>query len=125
MSELTTYSSLYIDNVNESISFFTKYLNYIFSENLKISTTEEWWILKKGEKEQSGLILIKTDQHHQNTLILSTHDSILEYCKLKEFGIRDLSKPSYTALGLGFSFQDPSGNKIMILEERSYNDLEI
>ena len=125
MSKLTTYSSLYIECEETSLSFYTEFLKFTHFLSLKLDDKEEWWVLKMDNKENIGLILIKTKpkKRCRSTLILSSQDSILTYCKLKEVGVKDLSEPSYSALGLSFNFSDPSGNRIMVLEERLYNDL--
>ena len=125
MSELTTYSSLYIDCEETSISFYTEHLKFKHFLSLRIDDKEEWWVLKKDNKESIGLILIKTKpkKRCRSSLILSAEDSMLTYCKLKEVGLKDLSEPIYSPLGLSFSFSDPSGNRIMVLEERLYNEL--
>lgn len=127
MSKVTMYSSLYIIDEKESIRFFTKFLNFSLIKNLSISIDEDWWVLVTNEQEKRGLILIKASHqnHNKSTLILNTQDGILAYCKLKDMGIKDSSEPIYSALGLSFNFYDPSGNQIIILEERIYNDLEI
>ncbi|SFG80358.1 VOC family protein [Pedobacter insulae] len=127
MSNVIRYASVYIQNETESISFYTQYLKFTFCENVKLGVDEEWWILRKDERAETGIILIKlsTKALSKSTLILHTHDCILAYCRLREAGATELSTPLYSSLGLSFSFYDPNGNKIMLLEERKYNDLEI
>lgn len=121
------YTCLYMESEQDSIKFYTHLLKFRVQENMKFNNDEEWWTLKRDEHEQLGLILIKTvgQDHHKNTLLIHTQDCILEYCSIRKIAVKDLSPPIYSAWGLSFSFYDPSGNKIVFLEERKYTDLEI
>ncbi len=127
MNNVIKYASIYIDSEEDAIPFYTNYLNWTVYENVKLSRDEEWWILKNDEQDKLGLILIKMQPkvHHKSTLIINTPDCVLAYCMLKERDIDDLREPSYSSIGLSISFSDPSGNTIMLLEERKYNELEI
>ncbi len=119
------YASVYIDCEKASVPFYTQYLNLTLHEHVKLSADEEWWVLRETEKEKTGLILIKAKSGHKGTLVLNTSDCILAYCRLKEMGIKDLSKPLYSSIGLLINFSDPSGNTVMFLEERNYSELAI
>lgn len=125
MAKIIKYTSVYIDNIQDALNFYTNTLKFILIENFKISADEEWWILKRNNLEEIGLILIKAKVFSNSTLIVNTDDCLLEYCELKEMSIKNLSEPFYSTLGLSVNFADPSGNKIMLIEERKYNDLEI
>lgn len=121
------YACVNIVCEKESIKFYTQFLKFNLYENVKQSIDEEWWILRKDKQEKTGLILIKKnhENHHKSTVIIPADDCILEYCKLRENEVKELSEPSYSSLGMSINFLDPSGNKIMLLEERKYSDLEI
>ncbi len=118
------YACIYTDCEKTSISFYTQLLGYVLQEDVNFGTEEHWWILRKVDQAEAGLILIKiiSNNHNKNTLIINVHDCILEYCKVKEIQVKGLSEPSYSSLGLSFNFYDPSGNKVVVLEERKYND---
>jgi predicted enzyme related to lactoylglutathione lyase len=127
MSKAIMYACVYTDCEKTSILFYTELLGYVLQEDVNFGTEEHWWILRRVGQGDNGLILIKitTDNHHKNTLIINVHDCILEYCKIKEIHIKNISEPSYSPLGLSFNFYDPSGNKVVVLEERKYNDKNI
>ncbi len=120
------YPSVYIKCEIKSITFYTAYLNFKLYENVKLNNNEEWWILRNNEMEKIGLILIKRNPKklQQSTLVLNIGDCIFEYCKLKRAKVKKLSKPLYSSIGLSLNLIDPSGNKIMLLEERKYLPLE-
>ena len=120
------YPSVYIKCETKSITFYTEQLNFRLYENIKLNNNEEWWILRKNEIEKIGLILIKRNPKklQQSTLVLNIEDCIFEYCKLKRAKVKKLSKPLYSSIGLSLNFIDPSGNKIMFLEERKYLPFE-
>lgn len=120
------YPSVYIKCETKSIIFYTEHLNFRLHENIKLNNNEEWWILRKNEIEKIGLILIKRNPKklQQSTLVLNIEDCIFEYCKLKRAKVKKLSKPFYSSIGLSLNFIDPSGNKIMFLEERKYLPFE-
>ncbi len=124
MSKANMYTCIYTDCEKTSISFYTQLLGYVLAEDLDFGTDEHWWILRRIDQRENGLILIKltSDDHHKNTLILNVQDCIREYCRIKEVHSKDISEPSYSSLGLSFNFYDPSGNKVVVLEERKYND---
>ncbi|WP_169306891.1 VOC family protein [Pedobacter polaris] len=121
------YASLYIDDKKESISFYTQHLDFTVFKNVMFGDYEQWWILKKKEQQEISLILIWNEEENpdRSTLILNTNDCILEYCRLKDNGFRQLSTPLYSTLGMSFYFYDPAGNKIVVIEERAYNDPQI
>lgn len=127
MGKEIKYASLYIDLKEDSLSFYKQYLDFNVFKDVSVGDDERWWVLKKEEGEEIGLILIQSDgnNHENNTLIINTHDCILEYCKLRDNGLGNLSTPLYSTLGLSFNFYDPSGNKIVVLEERKYEELKI
>ena len=124
MSKTITYASLYVGIKEESISFYSKYLGFTVYKKVQLGDEEHWLILRKEEQDKTGLILIRAEEEKPNcsTLILTSNDCIMEYCKLKDSGLNNLSTPLYSTLGLSFFCYDPSGNKIVILEERKYDD---
>lgn len=127
MSKVIKYASVHINNEKESIPFYVESLKFSVLENVKIDDNEEWWILKKNDSVNTGLVLIKNTSiiSYQSTLIIHTDDCVFEYCNLKANGLKEISEPSYSPLGISINFLDPSGNKIMLLEERIYKDIEI
>ena len=127
MSKAILYTCIYTDCEKTSIAFYTQLLGYVLQENISFGADEHWWILRKVGYGETGLILIKVTSNNPNksTLIINVHDCILEYCKVKEIHIKGLSEPSYSPLGLSFNFFDPSGNRVVVLEERKYNEKNI
>ncbi|TCC90092.1 hypothetical protein EZ428_12445 [Pedobacter frigiditerrae] len=126
MSKEIKYVAVDVDKKQESILFYRKYLNFELHSTVQITVNEEWSFLNNCEGVPLGLILIKKKDGDRQpcTLILNAQDCLFEYCKLKETEINDLSAPIYSAIGLTISFSDPSGNRIILLEERKYNELD-
>ena len=121
------YGSVYINCEKESMLFYTQYLKFTLYKYIRVSNYEEWWILKKEDIVSTSLILIKetNKKNTKNCLVLDTTDCIVDYCHLKENGVIGLSEPIYTDLGLVIKFLDCDGNKVFLLEERKYNELDI
>lgn len=54
--------------------------------------------------------------------IIITDDCLRDYFLLKQRNLQLLGKPRYQDKGLAIDFNDPSGTRFVLLEERDYSD---
>lgn len=59
----------------------------------------------------------------QEEIVLTTDDCIRDYLRLKQQGILQLKAPVYIDSGLFLEFEDPSGNRFVLIEKRDYKEL--
>lgn len=122
---MITNSCLYITDEQRSIQFYTEKLNFQLSSNVTFSDGEKWWLLKIAGVDCGRLILIQKKQQKscKSLTIINITDCVYEYCRLKKTNVQGLSEPVYSSIGLTIDFFDPDGNRIILLEERNYDEL--
>lgn len=121
---MITNTCLHIANEHLSIQFYIENLNFELSSSVTFEDSEQWWFLERAEDDCSRLVLIKKNEKSNCTgsLIINIPDCVYEYCKLKQTNVVGLSEPKYSSIGLAISFFDPNGNRIILLEERNYEE---
>lgn len=121
---MITNSCLYITDEQLSVKFYIEKLNFEQSSTVTFDDGEKWWLLVGKENNCSRIILIKKHDNSgfKGSIIINIVDCIYEYCRLKQTNIVGLSEPKYCSIGLIISFFDPQGNRIILLEERNYEE---
>ena len=121
---MITNSCLYITDEQLSVKFYIEKLNFEQSSTVTFDDGEKWWLLVGKENNCSRIILIKKHDNSgfKGSIIINIVDCIYEYCRLKQTNIVELSEPKYCSIGLTISFFDPEGNRIILLEERDYEE---
>lgn len=116
------YVTLYACSINSEVDFCTGKLGFRVLKRTKILNQKECVILIK-ENESLGIMLVESDKKNNpsTTIVLNTTDFLKDHFELKHNGITFLSEPEYTPAGLAAAFNDPSGNRWVLIEERDYS----
>jgi catechol 2,3-dioxygenase-like lactoylglutathione lyase family enzyme len=116
------YVTLYTCNINIEIDFCTDKLGFRVLKRTTVLHEKECVILIRA-KEALGIMLIESDENSDlgATVTLNTNDFLRDHFELKSHGISFLSEPEYTPAGIAAAFEDPSGNRWVLIEERDYN----
>jgi hypothetical protein len=110
--------------MTSEVDFCTDKLGFKVFKHTRVLNEKECVILI-SPKEALGLMVIESDQKYDlgATVTLNTNDFLKDHFELKSHGISFLSEPEYTAAGIAAAFEDPSGNRWVLIEERDYNDI--
>ena len=116
------YVTLYVNSISSEVDFCTDKLGFKVLKHTKVLDEKECVILIRGE-EAVGVMLIESDQKEDlhATITINTNDFLRDHFELKSHGVSFLSEPEYTPAGIAAAFEDPSGNRWVLIEEREYN----
>lgn len=118
------YIPIFTENIETQARFFTDNLGFEICSNKNILSAEECIIIKTNSPDI--FIVIARDNgfdYRKCRIVVSTEDCLRDYHSLKTAGVFFYNEPHYSPLGLGAEFMDPSGNRCLLIEERSYNNL--
>lgn len=113
------YQVIFVRDIVSSATFFIEQLGLEKEEDLLIAEMS-CPVLKMFNGH--CLMLVKHDEKESEPTVIYTNDCLRDFCKLKNKGIALFSAPVYRMKGLSVEFLDPSGNHILLLEERDYTD---
>lgn len=116
------YVTLYADSMSSEIDFCTNKLGFRILKRTKTLSQRDCVILTR-DNAGPELIVIEGDGHSiaGSTVVLNTQDFLKDHFELKNIGIQFLSEPEYTVAGIAAAFNDPSGNRWVLIEERDYS----
>lgn len=116
------YFTLCTRNIDSEIDFCTGKLGFRVFKHTKILNQRQCTILVKDNSDKA-LMLIESDDKNKagSTVILNTDDFLKDHFELKGVGVNFLSEPEYTMAGIAAAFEDPDGNRWVLIEERDYS----
>lgn len=119
MTDDLNYQVIFVKDVLLSAIFFIEKLDLKKVEDLEIAG-----MCCPVLKMFNGhcLMLVKHEERETEPTVIYTDDCLRDFCKLKRQGIEMFAAPLYRTKGLSCEFYDPSGNHILLLEERDYTD---
>ena len=119
MADELNYQVIFVRDISLAAAFFTVQLGLKKEEDLLVAGVN-YPILKMFNGHR--LMLVKHFERETEPTVIYTDDCLRDFCKLKKYGIEMFSAPNYRTKGLSCEFFDPSGNHILLLEERDYTD---
>ncbi len=119
MTDELNYQVIFVKDVLLSAIFFIEQLGLKKVEDLQI-TGMYCPVLEMFNGHR--LMLVKHSDTENEPTVIYTDDCLRDFCRLKRQGIEMFEAPLYQAKGLSCEFYDPSGNHIVLLEQRNYKD---
>jgi predicted enzyme related to lactoylglutathione lyase len=118
------YIPIFTEDIETQARFFTDNLGFEICSKKNILLAEECIVIKTNT--QDVFIVIARDagfDYRKCHIVVNTEDCLSDYHSLKKSGVFFYNEPHYSTMGLGAEFMDPSGNRCLLIEERSYNNL--
>ncbi|WP_316820688.1 VOC family protein [Pedobacter gandavensis] len=119
MTPELNYQVIFVKNILQSSEFFVEKLGLIKEEDLQMAGIN-CPVLKMFNGH--SLMLVKHGSREREPTVVYTDDCLRDFCTLKRQGVAIFTAPLYRKKGLSCEFYDPSGNHILLLEERDYTD---
>lgn len=113
------YKVVFVSCITASREFFTGRVGFREQEVLLIDG-KDCPVLQMYDS--SFLMLVEKEQREADMIIIYTEDCLRDYHWLRQKEVAGLGQPVYLPEGLSIEFQDPSGNRFMLLEKRDYSD---
>jgi predicted enzyme related to lactoylglutathione lyase len=118
------YIPIFTDDIERQASFFAESLGFEVYNKRNMLSAQECIVMKTTSPDIFILITKDTGYDYKKCrIVVNTDDCLNDYHTLKLAGIHFYNEPQYMPIGLGVEFMDPSGNRCLLIEERSYNNL--
>ncbi|RZA00417.1 MAG: hypothetical protein EOP47_14030 [Sphingobacteriaceae bacterium] len=116
------YIPVYAGNFEEQLEFYIGKLGFKIIDNIPFYEGAECTLLETGNYDVL-LAMSKNNLYAEfkTCIILNTDDCVNDHHWLKVAGVDFNTEPQYLPIGLVAEFNDPGGNKFLLLEERDYN----
>src|SRR5262245_50519055 len=119
--------SVYVENQDEAIEFYTGKLGFRLIEDLPFGK-QRWVTLRLPEDEGVSLTLNLAETAQDRALVgkqggsqpyfgIVTDDCIREYRRMKDAGVKFHGEPQVQPYGTGVTLEDLYGNKIYMNQE--------
>lgn len=118
------YVAVRTNNIEEESDFLEEVLGY-----KKIREIELWegihCKLFSKDDHSFHLILIPAfaEFKGKSIIVLNTENCLEDYQKMKSSGVKFYGEPHFLGSGLLAEFEDSSGNRFVLLEEREYEEI--
>jgi catechol 2,3-dioxygenase-like lactoylglutathione lyase family enzyme len=116
------YTTAFADDIEKQIDFYTEKLGFKVAEKSFLYNDSECPVLYTSSLDL--FLIIANSGENSNSagcIILNTHDCLNDYHTLKLAGVCFCKAPRYLPMGLAAEFLDPGNNRVLLLEERTYN----
>ncbi len=121
MNQKIAHIALVIDDYDKAIAFFTQKLHFTLIENIKLSETKRWVLVKPPGNSVCSILLAKATNEEQITrignqtggrvfLFLYTDDFERDYENLLKMSIPIIRPPKKESYGTVAVFEDLWGN---------------
>ncbi|HTD99663.1 MAG TPA: VOC family protein [Mucilaginibacter sp.] len=118
------YLPVFTDDIEKQVSFFTDNLGFELYGKKTIFSGQESMLIKTHSPDIFIVVVKDTaNEYRRGHIVLNSDDCLNDYHNLKMAGVTFCNEPQYLPIGLGIEFIDPSGNRYLLIEERSYNSL--
>jgi len=117
------YIPIFTNDIEKQASFFIENLGFEIYSKKNILSAQECIVVKTTSPD-IFLVIIKDNgnEYRKCHIVVNTDDCLNDYHSMKMAGITFYNEPEYLPMGLGVEFMDPSGNRCLLIEERSYNN---
>jgi len=120
-----THSTLFVNDQNAALDFYTKLGFSVHTDALFGSM--RWLTLSLPGCNDLELVLMPAESEQEKALVgkqaadkpfisLESNDAYKDYEKLKELGIQGLEKPEAQPWGVSFGFKDLYGNALYVCQ---------
>lgn len=119
--------SLVVPDYDEAIAYYVNTLGFSLAEDIPLSSTKRWVVVRPQGAAATGLLLAKADGAQQQAaignqtggrvfLFLTTDDFDADHARLKSCGVDFLEEPRREAYGTVAVFRDAFGNTWDLIE---------
>ncbi len=112
------YKVLFVKSEETSVKFFINKLGFKMYQKIEINGK----VYPLLQNENKDLMAFMENAGKDEVNVLNTDDCLRDYYLFKQRNIQTLGKPQYDHKGLTIGFNDPSGSRFILLEERDYTD---
>lgn len=118
------YLPVFTNDIEKQVIFFTTNLGFEIYGKKHIFSGQESILIKTHSPDIFiAIVADAANEYRRGHIVLNSDDCLSDYHHLKMAGVIFCSEPQYLPLGLGIEFIDPSGNRYLLIEERSYSGL--
>ncbi|MDN5287843.1 MAG: hypothetical protein JWR38_4117 [Mucilaginibacter sp.] len=118
------YIPVFAEDVDAQIDFYTQKLGFNVISNIGFIEGEESMVLQANNLDVAFVMAgSNRDSVYKSCIILNTEDCLKDYHLYKTAGVFFYAAPRYLPAGLAAEFLDPGGNRLILLEERSYTEI--
>lgn len=114
--------TLVVKDYDEAIEFYTKKLNFILIEDIRLDDQKRWVMVAPSGASETSLLLAKAKSDDELNasgnqtggrvaFFLHTDDFRRDHIRMKSSGVRFLEEPRVEAYGTVAVFEDLYGNK--------------
>ena len=129
MKQHLAHIAIVVDDYDKAIEFYTKKLHFTLLEDLVLSDTKRWVLVRPQGATECSLLLAKAVTEEQKSrignqtggrvfLFLSTDNFNRDYQNLLDNNIKIVREPSNEAYGTVAVFEDLYGNLWDLIEYR-------
>lgn len=130
MKQHLAHIAIIVDDYDKAIEFYTQKLHFILLEDVVLSDTKRWVLVRPQGATECSILLAKAATEEQKSrignqtggrvfLFLSTDNFKRDYQNLLDNNIKIVREPSNEAYGTVAVFEDLYGNLWDLIEYRS------
>lgn len=127
MKQHLSHIAIIVDDYDKAIEFYTQKLHFILLEDLALSDTKRWVLVKPQGASECSILLAKAATEEQKSrignqtggrvfLFLSTDNFRRDYKNLLDNNVKIVREPSVEAYGTVAVFEDLYGNLWDLIE---------
>ena len=127
MKQHLSHIAIIVDDYDKAIEFYTQKLHFILLEDLALSDTKRWVLVKPQGASECSILLAKAATEEQKSrignqtggrvfLFLSTDNFRRDYQNLLDNNVKIVREPSVEAYGTVAVFEDLYGNLWDLIE---------
>ena len=127
MKQHLAHIAIIVDDYDKAIEFYTQKLHFILLEDIVLSDTKRWVLVKPQGASECSILLAKAATEEQKSrignqtggrvfLFLSTDNFRRDYQNLLDNNIKIVREPSIEAYGTVAVFEDLYGNLWDLIE---------
>lgn len=118
------YIPIFTNDIEKQAAFFIENLGFEIYSKKNILSVQDCLIIKTHKPDVFfAIIKDNGNDYRRCRIVVNTDDCLNDYHIMKMAGVTFYNEPEYLPMGLGAEFMDPSGNRCLLIEERSYNNL--
>ena len=114
--------ALVVHDYDEAIAWFSRCLGFVLAEDVKLSQTKRWVVMRPPGRNGAALLLARADGPEQTAaighqaggrvfLFLETDDFARQHAAMVKAGVNFLEQPRHESYGSVAVFEDLCGNK--------------
>jgi hypothetical protein len=118
------YIAVLTDNIEEEELFFMSVLKYKMVGKIELWAGVNCKLMKLNDNSFNIILIPELiELKGKSIVIISTDSCLRDYHLIKNTEVKFKSGPQYLANGLSVEFENKSGNRFILLEEREYEEI--